>query len=293
MYEVIEKFTDSFNIKALCIFFNVSRSGYYKWLKRKGLLNRYDQSRKDLMEIVPSIHKYDVTMGYRAINAWIREKHGWIISDWLVHKVCKGLGIASKARRQWKKPKDEHIEYPNLIWKDWTTTRPFEKVVSDTTSFYHKKTRRMYEITFFVDVFNLEIISYAVGDFRYGHNTITHFEALENMLLMKKKRGYTKLETMLHTDQGNVYASRDFKEAHKNYNITRSMSRAGTPTDNPVIESFNSWFKPLLYFTFNVNYTNDYQATINTCVEYWNYERKTHKIAYKNPVQFRTELGFT
>ncbi len=285
-------FTDTFNIKALCIFFNVSRSGYYKWLKRKGLVNRYEQNRKDLMQIILETHKKDVTMGYRAINEWILENYGWIVSNWLVHKVCRELGIVSRARKQWKKPKSEHIDFPNLIWKDWSTKRPFEKIVSDTTSFFHKKTRKMYEMTFYVDVFNHEIVGYAIGDFKNGNNKKVHFQALSNMIEMKKKRGYTKQETILHTDQGTVYASRDFNEAHKNYNITRSMSRSGTPTDNPIIESFNSWFKPVLFLTFEVNQHLDYKGIILDCVRYWNNERKTHKIGYKNPVQYRTELGF-
>ena len=58
---------------------------------------------------------------------------------------------------------------------------------------------------------------------------------------------------VLHTDQGSVYSSRAFWNAHKDYNIKRSMSRAGTPTDNPIIESLNGWIK----------------AELTTDYEYW------------------------
>lgn len=40
--------------------------------------------------------------------------------------------------------------------------------------------------------------------------------------------------TTLHSDQGVVYSSMAFTNAHKDYNIIRSMSRAGTSTDNPM-----------------------------------------------------------
>lgn len=40
-----------------------------------------------------------------------------------------------------------------------------------------------------------------------------------------------------------ISKSRAFEEAHLNYNIIRSMSRAGTPTDNPIIESLNGLIK--------------------------------------------------
>lgn len=48
---------------------------------------------------------------------------------------------------------------------------------------------------------------------------------------------------VLHTDQGSVYSSRAFSNTHKDYNIIRSMSRVGIPTDNPIIEAINGWIK--------------------------------------------------
>lgn len=63
------------------------------------------------------------------------------------------------------------------------------------------------------------------------------------MLNNKIKRGYKDLETIFHTDQGAIYSSLSFNNILKDFFITRSMSRAGTPTDNPVIESKNGWLK--------------------------------------------------
>ena len=36
---------------------NISRSGYYKWLKTKDILNRYEINRKDLEPLIRDIHK--------------------------------------------------------------------------------------------------------------------------------------------------------------------------------------------------------------------------------------------
>ena len=57
------------------------------------------------------------------------------------------------------------------------------------------------------------------------------------MLNTKIKRGYKDLDTIFHTDQGSVYSSMSFNNILKSYSITRSMSRAGIPTYNPIIES--------------------------------------------------------
>ena len=45
--------------------------------------------------------------------------------------------------------------------------------------------------------------------------------------------------TVIHTDQGSVYASVAYNKLITDPNIKRSMSRAGKPTDNPVHESLN------------------------------------------------------
>ena len=36
---------------------NISRSGYYKWLKNKDELNNYEINRKDLGKLIKDIHK--------------------------------------------------------------------------------------------------------------------------------------------------------------------------------------------------------------------------------------------
>ena len=36
---------------------NISRSGYYKWLETKDILNRYEINRKNLERLIIDIHK--------------------------------------------------------------------------------------------------------------------------------------------------------------------------------------------------------------------------------------------
>ena len=76
------------------------------------------------------------------------------------------------------------------------------------------------------------------------------------MLEAKIKRGYEYLETIFHSDQGTVYSLLSFNKTFDNTSITRSMSRAGTPTDNPVIESKNGWLKKEMYIDFDINNYN-------------------------------------
>lgn len=50
-------------------------------------------------------------------------------------------------------------------------------------------------------------------------------------------------KTIIHTDQGSQYCSPAFTTLLKGNGIIQSMSRAETPHDNAVIESFFGWFK--------------------------------------------------
>ena len=110
---------------------NISRSGYYKWLKNKDKLNRYEINRLELKELIEDLHRRKPSYGYRRINSKILAETGWIVSDNLVHKICKRLKIKSRAKHyKYKRPGEESIKYSNIIKGNWRATRPFEKIVS-------------------------------------------------------------------------------------------------------------------------------------------------------------------
>ena len=88
----------------------------------------------------------------------------------------------------------------------------------------------------------------------------------------------------LHTDQGSVYSSQSYNQLIKDYNIQRSMSRAGTPTDNPVNESLNGWIKEELFIDFNLKQCDDVPRLIKEYIDYYNYERAAYALNYKTPI---------
>ena len=269
----------------------VSRSGYYKWVKNKYYLNNYELNRKDLGELIQGIHKRKPSYGYHRINAIIKRDTGWIVSDNLVHKICKLLKIKSKAKHyKYKHTGEESIKYANIINGNWNPTRPFEIIVSDTTTIGFKG--KPYDWTFYLDVFNNEIVGYDVRETMHGNGILNHREALKNMLYNKIKRGYKDQNTIVHTDQGTVYSCVSFNNMFNSYNITRSMSRAGTPTDNPVIESKNGWIKKEMHIDFDNNNYNTVQEFIDDIVWDNNNYRPSHALQYKNPVEYRIQLGF-
>ena len=54
-------------------------------------LNRYEIDRLELEKLIKEIHNKKPSYGYRRINRIIVKTTGWVVSDNLVHKVCKCL----------------------------------------------------------------------------------------------------------------------------------------------------------------------------------------------------------
>ena len=208
-----------------------------------------------------------------------------------MYQCFKELGIYSKAKRKaFRRPKGVSDKYPNVIAGDWSTTAPFEKVCSDTTMLTHNGVK--YDWNYHVDVYNNEIVGSDVANFKHCNGVMNHLRSLKDFLRIKEARGYSDKHTILHSDQGIVYASKKFEKTHKDYPITRSMSRAATPTDNPVIESLNGWIKAELKHNLKMHDFTDINTAIELYINYFNNNRPAWKLDYMTPVEYRTINGF-
>ncbi len=254
---------------------SVSKSGYYKWRYRKENPSEKELSRQTDIKLIKDVHDKHPSHGYRWINAFIRNKYGIIYSNNYVHLCCKYENIRSTRKHyQWQKPGEEKVKFNNLIWNGWKyLTRPFEVIISDMTAFRVKGI--YYELTLYFDAWNKEIVGYGLAS-RKGSVT-SYYDGLEQVL-EKIKKEQTEDLIILHTDQGSVYSSESYNKLIEKYNIQRSMSRAGTPTDNPVNESLNGWIKEELFIDFDLKHCEDVPKLIEEYVYYYNYERPSYRV---------------
>ena len=112
----------------------INRSGYYKWKSRQGKLNRYEQDRILLTQLLHEEHELHPSLGYHRLARNIFHNTGWVFSDNLAHKCYKGAGIRSKARKcRYRPPGEESIKYENLVKGHWNAKAPLQIVVSDMT----------------------------------------------------------------------------------------------------------------------------------------------------------------
>ena len=270
-------------VKDICEMMDVSRSGYYKWLRRDP--SDRDINREAMVEVVEEVHSEYPSHGYRWVAAYIRNTLRTKVSDNFVYKCFRYLGIKSETKHQpHYKPRKVKDRFPNLIFSTWETVdRPRQVVVSDMTAF--KFWYFYFEITFYFDVFTKEILSWQLAERRGAREQ--YIDGLKDVISLLKGRTEP---TVLHTDQGSVYASMAYNELIKDTLIVRSMSRAGKPTDNPVNEALNGWIKEELVIDFQIETLRsreDVRDCIDKYVTFYNENRPCFAIGYDTPANYR------
>jgi transposase InsO family protein len=260
----------------------VSRSGFYKWHKRLANPSNRTKTFVNNLLLFKEYHEKYPSHGYRWLNAKILFDTGQIMSDSYAHKCCKTLGITSKVRRKrYRKPGERYRIYPNLLMAHLNITGPMQCIASDMTAFYSQG--QYYELTLYLDLWNNEILAHSLSAKR--GDRMTYINGLRQILDLKGVD--SKMHTILHSDQGTVYASKAFNELLPAYNIERSMSRAGTPTDNGTIESINGWVKAEMFNDFHITGNEDIYAEIDRYIKFFNEERPAYALDYLTPKQYR------
>lgn len=163
------------------------------------------------------------------------------------NKCCKAVVIKSKSKHyRYRKTGDVDRVFPNLLLSEIQIDEPLQGIVSDMTAFSVKGT--YYELMLYMDLWNNEIVSHSLSAKR--NDRMTYTSGREELVELKKR--YPGFEMILHSDQGSVYTSKAYNELLPMYGITRSMSCAGTPTDNAAMESINGRIKAELFNDLHV-----------------------------------------
>ena len=240
-FSQIELLHRRFSVEWLCELFKVSRSGYYKWKKRGQEPNQYQLSQQILDREILLLHEEHPSSGYRALNARLRIKTGWIVCDLSVLRSMQRLHIRSKTRQTHPSLTvgTENPKFPNILNRQFGVKQPLTHIVTDITQFRYQK--QTYYFVCYLDLFNNEILEWNV---RTDETMQLILSPLRRLL--KRKKMSKDCPMLLHSDQGSQYSSAGFHSLLKLYNVTQSMSRAGTPHDNAVMESIFGWFKEFL-----------------------------------------------
>lgn len=140
-----------------------------------------------------------------------------------------------------------------------------------------------YEVTWYMDLFNNELISFGVSN-KKG-DPITYYKGLDDLLF--EKQGYQDFITILHTDGGSVYKSKNYNLKLNLNGFIHSMSAHGTPTENGGMEAINGWTKEELLKDMMLEEGENINEALENYMYYFNYERPAAALNYLTPMQYK------
>ena len=258
---VIYRHKDKYSISEMCRFFNVSRSGYYDYVKRMDIPAWDLPLAEKIRECQEQCGK---TYGYRRVHIWL-ERKGIYRNPKTILRVMQKYGLLSDIRRKKYRNYGNYLhKYPNLLNRDFSTERPNQKWVTDI-SYIHTKQGVLY-LSVIRDLYDNSIVAYKTG-------TEQNINLVLSTIREAKKKEKVTAELQLHSDQGFQYTSHGYFKLTQSYGITPSMSRRGNPYDNAMAENFFSILKTECIYRTKLKTYEDARILISEYIHFYNNER--------------------
>ena len=258
---VIYRHKDKYSISEMCRFFNVSRSGYYDYVKRMNIPAWDLPLAEKIRECQNECGK---TYGYRRVHIWL-ERKGIYRNPKTVLRVMQKYGLLSAIRRKKYRNYGEYLhKYPNLLNREFSAERPNQKWVTDI-SYIHTKQGVLY-LSIIRDLFDNSIVAHKTG-------TEQNVNLVLSTIREAKKREKVTAELQLHSDQGFQYTSHGYYRLIQSYGITPSMSRKGNPYDNALAENFFSILKTECIYRTKLQTYEDARLLIDEYIHFYNHQR--------------------
>lgn len=261
-YRAIYALSGKYSIQPICKILNIKRCSYYKWLKDT------DKPDKDLPlfeEIQALQNKTRQTYGYRRMKIALEKRKKEIINHKRILRVMQKFNLLSVIRRKYIYKGSQVLhKYNNLLGRNFKASGINQKWVTDI-SYIITPEGRLY-LSAIKDCYDASIVAY-----RYATSMSMSLVTNTIKAAIAKEKAADGLQ--LHSDQGFQYTSNEYNALTKEYNITPSMSRAGTPIDNAPIESFFSILKSECIYLQKIKTIQEAKDLIDEFIDYYNNDR--------------------
>ena len=258
---VIYRHKETYPISEMCRFFEVSRSGYYDYVKRMAVPARDLPLAEKIKECQDKCGK---TYGYRRVHIWL-ERNGIHKNPKTVLRVMQKYNLLSVIRRRRFYKYGEYLhKYDNLWKQNFQADRPNQKWATDI-SYIHTKQGVLY-LSIIRDLYDNSIVAYKTGT----QQTVNL--VLDTIRAAKRKERVTA-ELQLHSDQGFQYTSHGYFKLTQSYGITPSMSSRGNPYDNAMAENFFSILKTECIYRVKLKTYEEARLLIGEYIHFYNHER--------------------
>ncbi|ACL75837.1 Integrase catalytic region [Ruminiclostridium cellulolyticum H10] len=266
----------------MCRLLNISRSGYYAWVKRPESLRK--KRNTELLEKIRRIHKVSrETYGSpRVTNALKNE--GIKCGKNRIAKLMKENNIAAKTRKKFKATTNSNHNYPvadNILNQDFTAYKPNQIWVADIT--YIPTDEGWLYLAAIIDLYNRKVVGWAMD------STMTKQLCIDALKQAIGRQRHPK-GVIHHSDRGVQYASKEYQKVLNSNGFTASMSRKGNCYDNACMESFFGTLKTELIYLTRFKTRAEARLAIFEYIEvFYNRIRLHSKLGYKSPVEFEKQ----
>jgi len=269
-------------VSILCNVANVSRSGFYLYLKEKEERETKDKRDYHLIKAV-----FNTKTGARTVKMKLDDK-GITMNLKKIGRIMKKYDLICKIRRTNKsrvslKKNIVNQEVANLLDREFRQKVPYKVTSTDITYLKHKG--RFSFLSTVKDLATGEVLTWKLSklmNLDLVLNTIDDLEAYfkENNLRLDN--------LLLHSDHGFQYTSLTYHNRLKELGIIQSMSRRGNSIDNAPIESFFGHMKDEIEYS-KLNFA-ELETLIDEYMIEYNYKRRQWGRKRLAPVYYRDYL---
>ena len=218
-----------FPIAALCRVLQVSKSGFYAWLRRPPSARALRDALL-VAQITRSHEASDGTYGSPRILGDLQDA-GEFVGRKRVARLMRMAGVFGVSRRRvviTTKRSESESAAPDLVERNFTADRPNKLWVADIT--YVPTWAGFLYLAIVLDAFSRRIVGWAMATHL---KTELVLNALEMALTQRKPD-----EVIHHSDHGCQYTSLSFGKRCGEMGVKPSMGSVGDAYDNAMAESF-------------------------------------------------------
>lgn len=233
-YTFIKAHRREFDTAMMCRLLDVSRSGFYQWL-RNPLSNRAVEDQRLLGLIRAAYTASHGIYGAPRIFLDLREA-GETCSKHRVARIMRANSL--KALHGYRAPRyvrghTTSLLTPNTLQRGFTVPRPNTAWVTDIT--YVRTWEGWLYLAVVMDLYSRRIVGWSTKP------TLAQDLVLDALLIAVRRR--KPQHVLIHSDQGSQFGSDAWQRFCRAHHLEPSMSRRGNCWDNAVAESFFSSLK--------------------------------------------------
>lgn len=276
-------------INYLCDIAEVSRSGYYAWLKAESKRRDREYNDEKDYELINTIYQdHGRTAGWRTIKMNLENEYGVIMNHKRIRRIMKKFKLVCIIRRtnpykKMMKATKEHRTCPNILDRKFDETTPQRVFLTDITYLHYGNSQKAY-LSAIKDVATKEIVAFNVST---SLEMSIVYKTIEKLKYSLDEQIHP--EAIIHSDQGVHYTHPEYQKRIKDLGLIQSMSRRGNCWDNAPMESFFGHMKDIVNFK-QCKAVDEVKDLINRYMYFYNYERYQWRLKKMTPVEYRNHL---